>query len=489
MKKQVRTSFRQWLPGSGRRGSLVLGLLGLAPAAFGQVSFSSPAVYGTGGDAPFEIVLGDVNGDGRLDIVVSNQYIPNNTSHGSVGVLLAQATPVGSFAPAVAYSTTGSGRTMGIALGDVNGDGRLDMVATSQLSATISVLLNSATAPGTFTTSPSYVTYGTLNFLALGDLNGDGRLDIVAPDSNSNQVYVLLGSTTAGSFNTKVSYSIGNSGPEGTVIADVTGDGRPDIITGNDVGPQVSVLAGSATAPGTFLPGVAYGDRDLGTIGVSVGDVNKDGKPDIVTANRGTNTVGVLLATAGGFAPAVTYSCPNAHPDFVKLGDINGDGWLDIVANNHTTKGLSIFLGNPTQPGTFAPELIYPTTIYPLGVALGDLNGDQRLDMVAASGVLNVLLNTGIPLASAATSPAPELALYPNPTQGAFTVLMPTVVGATSVQAELLNALGQIVRRQQAALASSATSFTVETAGLAPGVYTVRLQAGPTSLTRRLTIQ
>ncbi len=96
---------------------------------------------------------------------------------------------------------------------------------------------------------------------------------------------------------------------------------------------------------------------------------------------------------------------------------------------------------------------------------------------------------SGRALASAPALTAAQVALYPNPAHGAFTVLMPGVSGATAVQAELVNALGQVVRRQAAALPASGTTLTVQTGELATGVYTLRLLAGPTTLAKRVVIQ
>ena len=141
------------------------------------------------------------------------------------------------------------------------------------------------------------------------------------------------------------------------------------------------------------------------------------------------------------------------------------------------------------QPGGFAPVTTYATCAgtEPYDVALGDVNGDGRPDIITANNstyTVGVLLNTGTytPLAAARPTAA-DLTLAPNPAHEAFTVQLPA--GLVPSSAELLNALGQVVRRP----AVGAASFMVETAGLALGLYTLRLQAGGTALARRVIVE
>ena len=129
------------------------------------------------------------------------------------------------------------------------------------------------------------------------------------------------------------------------------------------------------------------------------------------------------------------------------------------------------------------------TNNVPVGLALGDVNGDGRPDIVLANNNTNsvgILLNTGTytPLATARPAAA-EVTLVPNPAHNGFTVQLPAT--RTATQAELLNALGQVVRHPAVA---GAGSFRVETSGLAPGLYTLRLQAdGAATLARRVVVE
>jgi len=224
--------------------------------------------------------------------------------------------------------------------------------------------------------------------------------------------------------------------------------------------------------------------------------VNSDGRLDIVAANSNSATVGVLLGagpTPGAFASAVTYPSGGAVPDFAMLSDINGDGRLDIVTANNSNGTVGVLTGLTAAPGTFAPVVTYSSGGNgPGGIALADVNGDGRRDIVTAnyvSGSVAVLLNSYVLAAASGQIPA-AITLYPNPAHDAFTVLVPAGLGAATAQVELLNTLGQVVHRQQtAALPAAGARLLVETTGLPAGIYTVRFRAGAAAGTRRLVLQ
>lgn len=278
-------SYAAWL--------LLLGLAGLRPVANAQVSFDPPALYATGG-ANQGIVTADFNGDGRPDLATAN------SGYNTVSVLLQSGTTLGTFLPAATYSSGGMFNPY-LAAGDVNGDGRPDLVTTNSTTGGVSVLLNSATAPGTFVAAGIYDNGGIGRGIILADVNGDGRLDLVA--GNSNTVGIALNSATRpGTFGTATTYSGGGTSLEGLAVGDVNGDGRPDVIvgsTGNQSGTTVNVLLNSATTPGTFGSPTLYpvGRATIGR-GVALGDLNNDGRLDIAVSNFGSQTLSVLLNSA-----------------------------------------------------------------------------------------------------------------------------------------------------------------------------------------------
>ncbi|MDB5271077.1 MAG: hypothetical protein JWP58_4117 [Hymenobacter sp.] len=463
-----------------RRGALLaLGTAG--PAAWGQ-SFGLVSTYSTGtGSNPFGVAIGDVNGDGLADIVSANF----NSS--TAGMLLGQ--PTGGFAAVSTYSTGAGSTPTNVALGDVNGDGRLDIVTANEASQTAGVLLGQANGFAVVSTY-SVGIGGFPRGVALGDVNGDGRPDIITTNYQRNDVSVLLG--LAGGFAAVSSYSAGTSGsPRDVAVGDVNGDGRLDIVTANVEAATVGVLLGAAgggfAAMNTYATGTASRPA-----GVALADVNGDGRLDIIAAILNVSipdNVGVLLGrVSGGFAPVSLYPIGmSTAPLGVAVGDVNGDGWADIVTANFLNDNVGILLGNASG---FAPPIMYATGSgsMPARVELADLNGDHRLDIITANqgaSSVGVLLNTGTytPLATVRPAAAADVTLAPNPAHDAFTVQLPA--GLLPTSAELLNALGQVVRRP----AVGAGSFTVATSGLAPGIYTLRLRAGGAALARRVVVE
>jgi hypothetical protein len=183
-------------------------------------------------------------------------------------------------------------RSINLALGDVNGDTHLDLVTANAGSGANNVSVLLGNGDGTFAAQTLYGTGSLPLSVALGDVNGDGRLDIVTANYDANNASVLLGNGN-GTFAPQTLYTTG-TGPFSVALGDVNADGRPDIVTANRFGNNASVLLGNGN--GTFAPKTDY---PAGSIprSVALGDVNGDRKPDIVTANYGGSNASVLLNT------------------------------------------------------------------------------------------------------------------------------------------------------------------------------------------------
>jgi hypothetical protein len=247
--------------------------------------------------------------------------------------------------------------------------------------------------------------------IAVADVNGDGKPDVVVANADSGTVGVLLGNGD-GTFQPAVTYSSGGLISGFLAVADVNGDGKPDIVVssecisnGNCANGLVSVLLGNGD--GTFQPAVSYNSGGTEATGVAVADVNHDGKPDLVVANFGGQTVGVLLGNGDGtFQPAVTYSA-DGEPYYVAVADVNGDGNPDLLLSNPyspSSENIVVLLGNGN--GTFQPPATYGSGgFFPASIAVADLNGDGKLDLAVANcgasacngseGVVGVLLGNG----------------------------------------------------------------------------------------------
>jgi hypothetical protein len=230
--------------------------------------------------------------------------------------------------------------------------------------------------------------------VAIGDLNGDGKPDLVTANANSSSASVLLGNGD-GTFGVQSEYGTENY-PYSVAIGDLNGDGKPDLVTANVFANRVAVLLGNGD--GTF-----GAKTDFGTMyypySVAIGDLNGDGKPDLVTANYGDGTVSVMLGNGDGTFGVQSEYGAGSNPRYVAIGDLNGDGKHDLAVANYGDATVSVLLGN--GDGTFGVKTDYGTGNYPYSVALGDLNGDGKPDLAVANygyyyySTVSVLLGNG----------------------------------------------------------------------------------------------
>jgi hypothetical protein len=415
-------------------------LLGNGNGTFqAAVAYSSGGANGLSVASATSVALGDVNGDGKPDLVVSNQcgsYSNCQSVNGTVGVLLGNGD--GTFQAAITYASGAFGSDS-IAVADVNGDGKLDLLVANQCaggnssssctSGTVSVFLGKS--DGTFLPPFTYDSGGYYaDSIAVADANGDGKLDLLVVNecalsdcSAGGGVGVLLGNGD-GTFQAAPNYSSGGQTATSTAVADVNGDGKPDLIIanqcasgGNCANGEVSVLLGNGN--GTFQTAVSYASGGYGPVSVAVKDVNGDGKPDLVIANQcasSTNcangTIGVLLGNGDGtFQGAVSYGSGGYYAAWVAVADVNGDGKPDLVVANQCPSSancangtIGVLLGN--GDGTFQTALSYGSGgEFASSVAVADVNGDGKPDLVAvneytgngnlSNGTVAVLLGNG----------------------------------------------------------------------------------------------
>lgn len=366
------------------------------------VASFAPQVFYETGAGPTSAMLGDFNLDGKLDVVTANNNdsrpggydIPN-----AVSVLLGNGD--GTFQDHLA--STNAGWHTGEAVGDVNADGKPDLVTANFYDNSLSVLIGKG--DGTFQ-SPLTLSIRSPASVVIADINADGQLDIAATNFDEGTVGVFLGNGD-GTFLPKRVFTAG-AGAHGLAIADVNADGVLDVVTANYFGGSVSVLLGNDD--GTFQPQKTFA-TDPWTYRVSIGDMNLDGKADIATANSTysvlqSNSVSILLGNGDGtFQPQQAFAA-SPVPVSVTQGDVNGDGTPDLVVANTdlSINTISINLGN--GDGTFRTPQAYSTGLAPYTPVVGDLNGDGRLDIVVPNSYsdgppnsyidnVSVFLNTG----------------------------------------------------------------------------------------------
>jgi hypothetical protein len=256
----------------------------------------------------------------------------------------------GSFAAARDY-TVGRGMTS-VAAADVNGDGKTDVVTSNAPAGTVSVLLNAG--DGSFEPKADYATGRRPESVAVGDLNGDGKPELTTANSVAGTVSVLLNDGSGG-FGARHDYRTGNGRPDSVTLDDLNGDGKLDLAAanlgpvGHEPGTRASVSVFLNGGTGSFPSRRDYAGGP-GSVAVASGDLNGDGKPDLVTGN------GFVLPNRGNgrFAAALQYNATGDEESdsySVAVDDLNGDGKPDLVFTDLDSRNgasfVSVLLNRP----------------------------------------------------------------------------------------------------------------------------------------------
>jgi len=359
-----------------------------------HAQFQPQTAYATG-STPWGIAVGDFNGDGKLDIAVTNG------GDNAVSILLGNGD--GTFQPQLVYPT--GTRPTSVVAGDFNRDGKLDLAITT-LDNTVNVLLGNG--DGTFRPHVDYATGLNPQWLAVADFNGDGYLDIATanygPNYEPGSVSILLGNGD-GTFQGQMAYPAGIN-PFGVLTGDFNRDGKIDLAVLNNNGSfGVYILLGNGD--GSFQSPVFYPTGQNPRVGV-VADFSGDGNLDLAVGDCIDNNIAVLMGNGDG-----TFQNPVTYPtgDYVSLlagGDFDGDGKLDLVNSDASTNSISFLKGN--GDGTFQPNVDFPVGNNPGWVAVADFNQDNVPDLVVTNlsgNTVSILLNKGTDFSLTASPATP----------------------------------------------------------------------------------
>ena len=440
------------------------------PTFSGSMNFASKIDFATG-SSPYATAMGDIDGDGIPDMVTANlssntvSIIRNTSTSGSV-----------SFDAKVDITTSTGPRY--ITLVDFNGDGKLDIAVTASGSGSINVFCNTSTSGSISFATPLAFILSYPQGVSFGDFDGDGKPDLVVAGLITNDVNVYPNTSTSGiiSFGTKVSFTTGaGSNPANIRVGDINGDSKPDIAVTNGTNSTVSVFRNTSTGTGNF--GFAtHVDFATGTspFGISIGDIDGDGKPDLAIANNatGVNTVSVLrnTSTVGtvNFATKEDLACfAGTNPQVLCLGDIDGDGKPDIAVAGFAVGKLMVFKNTSTSGVlSFATRTDITSLNAITDINIIDIDGDGKPDIVETStntAKMSVFRQVILPVISSFTPTAAGNGTTVEITGTNFTGTTDVSFGGTAAASFIEN---------------SSTSISAVVAAGATGIISVTTSAG-----------
>jgi hypothetical protein len=342
-----------------------------------------PEIDSSCGLHPNAVAVADFDGDGKLDVAAADNY-SELVGTGAISIFQ-NAGSTGKIAFAPYFDIPTGFQAYAIAEGDLDGDGKPDLVCTSVINQGISVYQNTSN-PGSITFLPAtnYSSGQDPFAVAIADLDGDGKPDVIVANYTSGtiSVYKNISTGTTISLAPRVDLTVG-LGPQGLGAADLDGDGKIDLVISNGLSNTISMLRNTSSVgtiafatPGTLTTGA-------GPNGIALGDLDGDGKADVVVVNSGANDVSIFqnegIPGNLSFGTRIDYPCA-ASPYGVALADLNGDGKPDIYCSGQNAAVIQ----NGSTPGSIA--LSGQIRLYNLasayGIGIGDLDGDGMNDLI-----------------------------------------------------------------------------------------------------------
>jgi hypothetical protein len=396
-------------------------------------SFALPVSYPSGA-SPYRVMLIDLNADGKPDILAPC-YAGN-----SLTALRNIALP-GAALGATSFSQdadVGAGtRPVSVATGDLDGDGKPDVVVGNQFVNYCAVFLNQSTFGGSVGFGPrtDVVVAAGFKSVAIADLDLDGKLDLIVARRDQNLITLYRNTSVPGtvSFAAGVDLSAPDE-PVAPLARDIDGDRRPEIIVAREAGSAVSVRR-NLSVPGSLTAG-SFGPEQVFAAGASpvaldAGDLDGDARLDIVIGNQNSlNPTGLRNTSSIGAISFATFSMPPA-PDgqsWIAVADFNGDGLADVGCVNKSSGAVSAYRNTSSGAGSvaFASRVDYAVPAVAYGLAFGDLNADGKPEVVTPG-----FGTSGVTIRENSVLPPPRLEL------SRYSILFPDVALGDSTSAFL----------------------------------------------------
>lgn len=342
---------------------------------FTATLFASKVPFPSDGIEPGDTSIADVNNDHRPDIVFGNSHSQ------TVGVLINKGNNHFS-GPRV--TDTGLPNIAHVATGDLDGDGKIDVVVSSDIT---NLVILKGRGDGHFDYVKK-VAAANVGSIVTADFNGDGKLDIAATETDHDDIFLIL-NRGGGSFSTPKHVAT-TIAPFALSAADLNGDGKLDLVAtvfgvvGSDVTCGIDYFFGNGA--GSFGAKQHYHFVG-GPEGLAVADINRDKIPDLLIANSGTSSftgvtdsMTVLIGKKSGTFKLFHSYATLGDPRGVATGDFNGDGFIDAAVACHNSAKTSVFLGK--GDGTFQAGRGILAAPAATAISVGDLNKDGRVDLV-----------------------------------------------------------------------------------------------------------
>jgi hypothetical protein len=344
-------------------------------AQFDESTLANRVDFSTGGGLA-TVGIADLTGDGKLDLVVGSLgtetlYIfPNTSEIGSINS--------GSFSSYISFGSAGGPHS--VAIGDLDGDGKLDLVVANERANNIlifrNVHTNTAFGPASLDSPLSFSVGSSPRFVTLGDLDGDGKPDIIVANTGSGTCSIFRNTSTGSgiSFAARVDLSL-VAGSYSIAVGDLNGDGKPELVVANTTGSTISVFINTSVVGSigtdSFQTRIEF-NVGSGPFAAAIEDFDRDGKPDIAVANANVNTVSILRSTvsagiidSSSFASRFDFSS-GGYPYSIATGDLDGDGKPDLAVGNAGSSTVSLYRNTSTS-GTIDQNSFQPKVDFPTG--------------------------------------------------------------------------------------------------------------------------